>query len=128
MITYMSKDEVMRIHQRIMQYFGVVPPLINDAALESALMRPQMVAYYENGDIYEQAAVLMSGIVFAHAFLDGNKRTAMIAGITFLRINGQQITSDPIVFAQQIEWLTIPTIPLDEKMSLFLTWLKQQVQ
>jgi len=53
-------------------------------------MRPQAgfggVLQYPS--IFSQASVLMHGICQAHAFLDGNKRTAWIASLTFLEQNG----------------------------------------
>lgn len=38
--------------------------------------------------VYERAAKLCYGIVSNHPFYDGNKRTALMAMLVFLRING----------------------------------------
>jgi death-on-curing protein len=60
--------------------------------LEGALRRPEQHAHYEDADLAQQAAVLVHGIVEAHAFQDGNKRVALAALYTFLHANG--FTSD----------------------------------
>jgi prophage maintenance system killer protein len=50
---------------------------------------------YEDGtsDLAELAAKLAFGLVSNHAFLDGNKRTALLASLTFLRLNGKKFTA-----------------------------------
>ena len=64
-----------------------------------------MAAYYEAADLVIQAALLISGIALAHAFLDGNKRTALLAGTTFLDLNGLAIERPPEELGRQIEAL-----------------------
>ncbi|MGI8824065.1 MAG: type II toxin-antitoxin system death-on-curing family toxin [Chloroflexota bacterium] len=56
-------------------------------ALESALARPIHHATYEGADIAMLAAILAHGIAQSQSFLDGNKRTALIALSTFLALN-----------------------------------------
>lgn len=57
-------------------------------ALEGALARSQMHAHYEGSDVALQGAVLAHGIAESQSFIDGNKRAALIAMLTFLEING----------------------------------------
>ena len=59
--------------------------------LESALARPQNTFAYGEGDIVALAVKLMTGIAQAHAFEQGNKRTAFEALWHFLRINGYEL-------------------------------------
>ena len=54
------------------------------SALEGALARPASYAHYQNADLALQAAVLAHGIAESQAFLDGNKRLALVAMLTFL--------------------------------------------
>ena len=56
--------------------------------LESALARPQNAFAYGEDDIVVLAVRLMAGIAQAHAFEQGNKRTAFEALWHFLRLNG----------------------------------------
>jgi death on curing protein len=70
---------------------------LRDAAgLESALARPQMYRHYEAADLALQASVLAHGIAESQTFVDGNKRLALVAMLTFLSVNGYLVeVSDP---------------------------------
>jgi death on curing protein len=57
-------------------------------ALEGALARPRSYADYEDADLALQAAVLAHGIAESQAFIDANKRLALVAMLTFLELNG----------------------------------------
>ena len=97
--------------------------LRDQSGLESAVMRPQMAAYYQNADIAEQAAVLIEGIAMAHPFIDGNKRTALIAGTTFLDMNGYELRTTNTELGEQIEQLVI-TRDIDK----FVNWVRLHVR
>lgn len=59
--------------------------------LESALARPRNAFAYGEEDIVVLAVALMAGVARAHAFEQGNKRTAMEAMWHFLRQNGYDL-------------------------------------
>lgn len=59
-----------------------------DGLLDSALARPAHAAHYADADLAEQAATLIWGIAENQAFLDGNKRLALVVTLTFLGVNG----------------------------------------
>lgn len=70
--------------------------LRDQAGLEGALGRPRSHAHYEDADVALQAAVLAHGIAESQAFIDANKRLALIAMLTFLELNGYRVeASDP---------------------------------
>lgn len=60
-------------------------------ALAGALGRPANYARYEDADLAAQAAVLAHGVAETQAFIDGNKRTALVVMLTFLEINGRRV-------------------------------------
>ncbi len=62
--------------------------------LLSALARPQHLANYGNPDVADLAACYAVGIARNHAFIDGNKRTALVvaAGV-FLPLNGYKLAA-----------------------------------
>jgi hypothetical protein len=67
-----------------------------------------MHAHYEAADLALQAAVLAHGIAEGQPLIDGNKRTALIAMLTFLEINGVRIEatdSAPSVQRQVVQGL-----------------------
>lgn len=60
--------------------------------LLSALARPKnLVTYGSDPDIPGLAASLAFGIVRNHPFVDGNKRTALVAARTFIIMNGYDL-------------------------------------
>ena len=54
----------------------------------AAVARPQFYAHYRGADVALQAAAYIHGIAEGQAFIDGNKRTAEVAGLFFLHDNG----------------------------------------
>jgi len=71
---------------------------ITDLGLaDSALARPQ--ASFGGTDFYpdlsEKAASLLHSVAKNHAFLDGNKRVAIVATLQFLKLNGFDLDLEP---------------------------------
>jgi len=64
------------------------------ALLESALARPRNFFGYGEEDIVVLAVAQIAGIAQAHAFEQGNKRTAFAAMRLFLRANGYDTSFD----------------------------------
>lgn len=93
------------------------------SGLESAIMRPQMAAFYEDADIVMQTVLLIDGIAMAHSFIDGNKRSAFIAGATFLRINGYKIKSADVTVGKRIEELVVT-----RDVKQFANWLRSNIR
>jgi len=111
-----------------MERMGTMSLLRDEGALESAMMRPQMAAHYEEADLVTQTAVLISGITLAHAFLDGNKRTALAAGTTFVQLNGHWIESEPEELGRQIEALVTHPDSVGEATTRFVSWLYSHIR
>jgi death-on-curing protein len=97
-LIYLTPDDVLGLHGLIIGATATeaADQLRNREGLESALARPVAYAHYENADLALQAAVLAHGIAEGQQFIDGNKRTALVAMLTFLEINGMEVNaSDP---------------------------------
>ncbi len=88
-VQFLSVNEAIEIHQRLIERFGGTPGVRDKGLLESALFRPQ-TGYY--GDLAEMAAALFESLLLNHAFIDGNKRVAFFATDVFLRLNGWKIS------------------------------------
>jgi death on curing protein len=65
-------------------------------------MRPQTHAHYGDTDIASQAAVLAHGIAETQPFIEGNKRTALAALLTFLAVNGYDVIASQ---AERADWI-----------------------
>jgi death on curing protein len=125
---WLSLADVLALHAELMQRMGARPaPLRDEGLLESAVLRPQMAAYYDEADLIRQAALLATGIAQARAFIDGNKRTALAAMETFLRVNGHRCHADSLELAQQIEALATRTGSLAAATERFEGWLRKNI-
>ena len=91
-IAFLSVDEVVAIHERLIEQFGGTHGLRDPGMLESALFRPQ-TGYYS--DLAEMATALFESLLMNHPFVDGNKRVAFFATDVFLRMNGWKLEVEP---------------------------------
>ncbi|MGK0221148.1 MAG: death-on-curing protein [Limisphaerales bacterium] len=87
-VAFLTLEEVLEIHNTLLQEFGGPPGVRDLGLLESALFRPR-TGYYM--DLIEMAAALFESLPMNHPFVDGNKRVAFFAVDVFLRINGFHI-------------------------------------
>ncbi len=91
MVTYLTTNEVIELHDVLVAADGGATGVRDHGALESALYRPQ-TGYYE--DLVAEAVALLESLASNHPFVDGNKRTAVAATDTFLRLNGLRLEVD----------------------------------
>jgi death on curing protein len=87
-ILFLTLDEVLAIHEHLIDAFGGPQGVRDLGLLESALYRPRS-GYYD--DLPAMAAALFESLLMNHPFLDGNKRVAFFATDVFLRINGHHL-------------------------------------
>lgn len=87
---YVSLDEALVLYAEIrgLTREAVDAEVRDIGLLDSALARPVHAATYGAADLAEQAATLIWGIAENQAFLDGNKRLALVVTLTFLEVNG----------------------------------------
>jgi death-on-curing protein len=86
--TYLTLDEVLRMHEMLLAAFGGAKGIRDMGLIESALLRPQ-TGYY--ADLIEEAAALWESMAMNHGFVDGNKRVAFACVELFLQLNGVDI-------------------------------------
>ena len=121
---WLRLDAVLAIHQRQIAEHGGGDGVRDLGLLESALARPQNIHTYEpEADIARLAAAYGFGIAKNHPFVDGNKRTSLVATRTFLLLNGYQLN------ATQVEkYLTF--LPLAEgslSEDELAQWLRERI-
>jgi len=96
MIEYLSLDQVLYLHEALIEATGGSAGMRDVGLLESALGRP--AASFGGQDLYPsleaKAAALMHSLVSNHPFVDGNKRVAIAATELFLQANGHIFTAD----------------------------------
>lgn len=87
--------------------------LRDQAGLESALGRPRNYAHYQEADLALQAAAVAHGVAESQAFIDGNKRLALVAMLTFLEVNGYEVEATDPELADWIIGLSAGRTPED---------------
>jgi len=101
MTKYLKLEEVLYLHQEIIEKTGGKEGIGNFGLLHASIERPK--ASFGGKDLYPdvftKAAVLIHSLILNHPFIDGNKRTGLVAMIRFLEVNGVslQITSDELL-------------------------------
>ena len=97
---------VTAIHDEAIYEFGGLGGIRDPGLLESALDRPRnKLAYEPKSAVFELGASLCLGLAKNHPFVDGNKRTALLAARAFLFVNGYLL--EP---AEEDEVLTIVAV------------------
>jgi death-on-curing protein len=92
---YLTAEQVLFLHARLIEETGGSHGMRDVALLESAVARPQ--ATFDgvglHPDLFSKAAALMDSLIHNHPFIDGNKRTGITAAALFLRQNGRYLTA-----------------------------------
>jgi death-on-curing protein len=89
-------DVVLVMHEEALMLHGGPEGVRDLGLLESALARPKNLFVYgeqEDVSMARFAAAYAKGIVANHPFVDGNKRTAFTVSLTFLKLNGLELTA-----------------------------------
>lgn len=91
---WLSVDLVIAFHDEQLREFGGPAGIRDLGMLESALGRPRNKRAYGETDLAHLAAAYGYGIARNHPFVDGNKRAALLAIITFLGLNDIDFLAD----------------------------------
>lgn len=93
---FLNRGQVERLHEISLDRFGGQAGIRESGLVDSALASAQNVFFYGAGDVFDIAAAYAFHIAEAQAFIDGNKRTAAAAALTFLELNstGSSLTDD----------------------------------
>lgn len=118
------------MHEQVIQATGGAQGLLNPGGLESAVVRPFTSFGGQElfPDLWHKVAALLHSIVSFHPFVDGNKRTALVAGDVCLRLNGYRLAPseevEPYFWAiargeqtveEIAEWLSGHCVPWEEE-------------
>lgn len=125
MTRYLTVDELVYINDRLARPIHTIVQgkrKVRDMALlEAAVGRPQQTVFGE--DAYptpqQKAAALLHSVARNHPFADGNKRTATVAAVLMLVVNGWRVAWDPREALEQIVRVAEGQISVDE----FARWL-----
>ncbi len=90
---FLSFEDILKIHARMIAEFGGAEGIADRGMLESAVAMPTaaLAGEFLHKSLPAMAAAYLFHICKNHPFLDGNKRTAVVAAEIFLNINGVQL-------------------------------------
>lgn len=130
MLHWLTKQKVLAFHDMQLSWHGGASGIRDEGLLESALARAQNIASYseEAPSLAVLAAAYGSEIVRNHPFVDGNKRTALVATFTFIERNGFRVmaSQEDAYFAfydlaagklseeELAQWLEVNTEPVSK--------------
>ena len=112
---------VTAFHDRQISRHGGASGVRDQSLLEAACARPTNKHSYGEENVFALAAAYAYGIAKAHAFVDGNKRTAFVTAVAFLRMNGFAFLPDQVSGVVAVENLAQDLTPEAE----FADWLRQ---
>ena len=94
--TFLTVEEVILFQHDQLRAHGGSPGIRDRGALISAVAMPRQAfgGEFLHRDLFEMAAAYVFHIAENQPFVDGNKRTALDAALTFLAVNGVDL-DDP---------------------------------
>ncbi|KAF0107902.1 MAG: death on curing protein [Chloroflexi bacterium] len=120
---YLTPEQVLFIHSRLVTETGGSHGLRDLGLLESAVARPQ--ATFDGKELYPdlftKTAVLMDSLINNHPFLDGNKRIGITAAGLFLLINGWKLTAPQ----EDLETITLQVASEGMEITALASWLRK---
>ena len=93
---FLTLDEVLVAHEEQIRLFGGASGIRDTGLLLSAMGNVEATfgGVFLHETIFEMAAAYLHGICRNHPFVDGNKRTALSAALTFLHENHIEVPAD----------------------------------
>lgn len=90
---WLRLEAILAAHDEQLVEHGGGSGIRDRGLLESALARPLNLHAYGEPSLPKLAAAYAFGIAKNHPFVDGNKRTALVAAEAFLGLNGIDLTA-----------------------------------
>ncbi|HDN80502.1 MAG TPA: type II toxin-antitoxin system death-on-curing family toxin [Chloroflexi bacterium] len=125
-VRYLSLHEVLTLHEFAIQEFGGSSGVISLERLEISIetLRQQVFGEELYPDLFSKAAILFFLLVKNHCFVDGNKRTAVLAMFEFLERNGYTLN----VSNDELYEFTIKVASCEVDKTGVESWVRQYAQ
>lgn len=120
---WLDRAVLFAAHDEQLAEHGGATGLRDKGLFDSALGRPLNLAAYESPDVCALAASYAVGLAKNHPFIDGNKRTALIAMELFLWLNGAELIASDAECV--LVMLAVATSEWDE--ATLAAWLRERV-
>jgi death-on-curing protein len=94
-LNWISSFELLVIHEKVIEETGGNKGVLNFGNLKASVSRP--FAAFGNQELFPDLTAKVAAQIHAissyHPFVDGNKRTALVAADVCLRLNGYRLTN-----------------------------------
>lgn len=121
----LTKEQVLRLHEDLIEEFGGIHGVRDEGLLESALSAPFQT--FDGQDLYpsvlEKAGRLGYGLIRNHPFLDGNKRIGVHVLLVCLALNGVRLSYDDEDLIQTALGVASGSVAFEE----FYRWLSEHM-
>ena len=86
---FLSYEQILFIHKNQIKNYGGIYSIRDKNLLKSAIAQPKITfkGKHLHVNVFQMAAAYLFHIVNNHPFIDGNKRTGLVAALIFLEIN-----------------------------------------
>ncbi|MDO8521726.1 MAG: type II toxin-antitoxin system death-on-curing family toxin [bacterium] len=120
---YLSAEDILRLHSVVIDETGGNHGVRDRNAIASLEHLPKQEAFGRQlyPGLFQKAAVYVRNTIFSHPFIDGNKRTAMMASDVFLQLNGHEIT----IAKGGVEKFALAVIEKHLELEKIANWLKK---
>lgn len=126
MTRYLEPEEILVLHELLMEQSGGSSGLRDWNLLDSAVAQPRMT--FAGHDLYpdlvDKAAALGYSLICNHPFVDGNKRIGHLAMEMFLLLNGMEIEAS--IDDQEKVILTVAAGQMQREA--FAEWLSMHIK
>lgn len=124
-VVFLSVEDVLFLHADTIGIDGGSPGVRDHGLLDAAVAMPrqQFDGEYLHKEIAAMGAAYLFHIAQNHPFVDGNKRTAVLAALVFLRVNGVEILPAP----QPLEVVTRQVAAGKLSKDALTQWLRAQI-
>ena len=124
-LQFLSVADVLMIHEDTIRHEGGMAGIRDPGLLESAVLMPQQQfgGKYLHPGLAEMAAAYLFHIAQNHAFNDGHRRTAAMAALIFLDVNGESSLPSP----DELERMTLAVASGDATKNQLTEWMQEQL-
>ena len=94
---HLTLEQLLQLHILVVSATGGADGVRDVGRLESAVQVQSQQVFDADiyPELYDKAAAMIRNIITDHPFVDGNKRTAMLVGLTLLELNGMRFVAQP---------------------------------
>ncbi len=122
----LTLEQLVAIHSLLIENTGGSDGIRDIGRLESVIASQTQEVFgaelYQT--VHEKAAALIRGVIADHPFVDGNKRTGMLAGLTFLDVNNVMINLE----VKELEDFAVKVAVKNLSIEDIAAWLKSYTQ